>query len=100
FRGMRASRRTKADPPPPRKRDERNGPEATGRTRGGPATGLAALVLAVAAGVAADPTALSSTPAAQATGATTRVAVQAHGMRFTPSRIEVPAGNRLVIDLT
>ena len=104
FRGMRASRRTKADPPPPRPR-ERDGPDprATGRARGGLAAGLAALVLAVVAGVAADPTALvarSSTGAAPATGETTRVAVQALGMRFIPSRIEVPAGNRLVVDLT
>ena len=103
FRGMRASRRAKAEPPPPRPRDERTGPAATGRARGGPAAGLAALVLAVAAGVAADPAALvlgGGTGAAHATGETTRVAVQADGMRFTPSRIEVPAGNRLVIDLT
>jgi nitrite reductase (NO-forming) len=98
FRAMRASRRTKADPPPPRPRDE-PGPRAIGRARGGLATGLAALVLAVAAGVAADPAA-HATGSDTAAGETTRVAVQAHGMRFTPARIEVPAGNRLVIDLT
>lgn len=104
FRGMRASRRAKADPPP-RPRGDRSGPDprATGRARGGPAVGLAALVLAVTAGVAADPAALvarTATATAPGTGETTRVAVQAVGMRFVPSRIEVPAGNRLVIDLT
>ncbi|MCE3552005.1 multicopper oxidase domain-containing protein [Pseudonocardia sp. RS11V-5] len=103
FRGMRASHRAKADAPRPRPRREQPDPAATGRSRGGLATGLAALVLAVAVGVAADPAALvTSRPApaeAQGTGQTTRVEVQAHDMRFTPSRIEVPAGNRLVIDL-
>lgn len=105
FRALRASRRMKADPPPPRPRGERDGPDprATGGARGGVAAGLAALVLALAAGVAADPTALvarSSPAAAPATGEITRVAVQALGMRFVPSRIDVPAGNRLVVDLT
>lgn len=34
------------------------------------------------------------------TGLTTTVQVEAHGMRFTPAVIEVPAGDRLVIELT
>ncbi|WP_019873297.1 multicopper oxidase domain-containing protein [Sporichthya polymorpha] len=70
-------------------------------------TGLAVTALAVAGGVALDPSALpgaTSTVAASAgvepTGRTTTVAIQALDMRFVPDRIEVPAGDRLVIDLT
>lgn len=37
--------------------------------------------------------------AVAATGATTEVTVQVEGMSFSPSRIEVPAGDRLVITL-
>ena len=33
------------------------------------------------------------------TGETTRVTVTANDMKFTPNRIEVPAGNRLIIEL-
>ena len=91
FRGMRASRMTKAGPPPRRPRGEREGPgpRTTGGGRGGLATGLTALVLAVAAGVAANPTALAPagpTATGHPTGETTRVAVQTRGMRFTPDR--------------
>lgn len=94
----RASRRAKDGGPTP---------PATGRPPGQAsglaAVGLAAVVLAVAAGVSLDPGAVTgsaATPAAAgvaATGRTTQVTVEAHNMRFTPSRIEVPAGNRLVI---
>ncbi len=65
--------------------------------------GLAAVVLAVAAGVAADPAAVTGSPAvpaaagAAATGRTTQVQIVADHMRFTPSRVEVPAGNHLII---
>ncbi|GEL20803.1 multicopper oxidase domain-containing protein [Pseudonocardia asaccharolytica] len=105
FRGMRASRRIKVNPPPPSTRKDRAGPAvgAVAGRRGGLATGLTIVVLAVAAGVAADPTALGvtgSVPTVQASGETTRVEVAARDMRFTPSRIEVPAGNRLIIELT
>jgi nitrite reductase (NO-forming) len=69
------------------------------------AAGLAAVVLAAAAGVAGDPAALglSNTAAAtdvQATGQTTTVQLAVKGMRFTPDAIDVPVGNRLVIILT
>ena len=57
--------------------------------------------------VALDPAALTSTANARsaaagvaATGHVTRVSVQAVHMRFTPSTIRVPAGNRLVIEVT
>ena len=78
-----------------------------GQVAGLASAGLAAVVLAVAAGVAIDPTALagaravSSTAAgAVPTGETTTVQVAARDMRFTPDTIEVPAGNRLVIAVT
>ncbi|WP_448629828.1 cupredoxin domain-containing protein [Cellulomonas soli] len=42
----------------------------------------------------------ASADAPAATGLTTTVAVEAGDMRFTPDRIEVPAGNRLVLQVT
>lgn len=64
--------------------------------------GLVALALALSLGTAlSGPT--SSVDAAAgvpATGRTTTVKVTARDMKFTPSRIEVPAGNRLVLDVT
>jgi nitrite reductase (NO-forming) len=76
-----------------------------GQVTGLATAGLAAVVLAVAAGVAADPGALGVATAATpdgvaATGRTTTVEVRAAGMRFEPDVIEVPAGNRLVVVLT
>ncbi|WP_313558485.1 multicopper oxidase domain-containing protein, partial [Miniimonas arenae] len=56
-----------------------------------------------AAGLVAVPATLAqgagATSAAGATGETTTVQVTMQDMRFTPSRIEVPAGDRLVIEL-
>lgn len=71
---------------------------------------LSALVLAASLGVAADPAAAglgdpggagtgTSTTAVAATGRTTTVEVQALDMRFEPSTITVPAGDRLVVEL-
>lgn len=64
------------------------------------------LTIALSIGVAIDPAALklapnqttatSATPAAT-TGETTQVTVIAKDMRFTPSTIDVPAGNQLLI---
>jgi len=103
---LRAARRARAatadgaEPPaipsPPR-----------GRATGAAAAGIAAVVLAVAAAVAIDPSALAgvrtaaegSSPVA-ATGQTTTVHVTAANMRFSPARIDVPAGNRLVVVVT
>jgi len=67
--------------------------------------GLAAVVVAVAAGVALDPgavaTARSSTEdgrsGVEATGRTVTATVVAKDMRFTPSTLQVAAGDRLVI---
>lgn len=62
-----------------------------------------ALVLCLA--LAADPAARArlgaSSPGGAATGQTTSISVEATAdMRFTPSTVEVPAGNRLVIEVT
>jgi nitrite reductase (NO-forming) len=82
------------------------GERPRGQVTGLAATGLALVVLAVAGGVALDPSALthasattSAAAGVTATGRTTHVSVHAANMRFTPSRISVPAGNRLVIDV-
>src|SRR5690606_11636586 len=73
---------------------------------------VSALVLAVSVGVALDPAAagLSSSTGASGgaeasaavdpTGSTTTVQVAAVGMRFEPARIEVPRGDRLVVEVT
>jgi nitrite reductase (NO-forming) len=75
------------------------------RHTGMAAVAVAAVVLAVTAAVAADPTALgtggtSAAASATATGRTTTVHVQAKGMRFHPASVEVPVGNRVVIEVT
>jgi nitrite reductase (NO-forming) len=76
------------------------------RRRMGLATaGLAAVVLAAAAGVAVDPAALGRPGASAAadvrpTGRTTTATVEVRGMRFVPEVLEVPAGDRLVVVLT
>ena len=103
-----AVRRSRRPVAPPAARPERHVPEAPtvvrGRHTGMAAVGLAAVVLATAAGVAADPTALGGVGAAAdggvtATGETTTVRVETRGMRFHPSSASVPAGNRLVIEV-
>ncbi len=73
-------------------------------TGSGLIAGLAAILLAVTAGVAIDPgavgiaTTTGPSRAVAATGNVTRLEVTVDGMHFVPSRIEVPAGDRLVID--
>ena len=111
FLAITASRRARAAPvgpvPPP---IARRGPAPVaaerprGQVAGLAATGLALVVLAVAGGVALDPAALagggrSASAGMTATGHMTRVVVRAADMRFTPSSIRVPAGDRLVIEL-
>ena len=68
---------------------------------------VAALLLAVTAGVGLDPQAAGFVTSAAAptaevapTGNTTRVEIKAVGMTFEPNRLEVPAGDRLVVVLT
>ncbi|ALU21125.1 nitrite reductase [Corynebacterium pseudotuberculosis] len=68
---------------------------------------VAVIVLSVTAGVAVDPGAAgfqphggtnSSGTGVMATGQDTRVEVTIEGMHFVPSRIEVPTGNRLIVE--
>ena len=109
--GMRASRRAKATPPVRPPASPRRGPAPVaaerprGQVTGLAATGLAAVVLAVAVGVALDPAApgvghaASAAAGTHATGRVTRVRVEAADMRFTPATVRVPAGDRLVVDV-
>jgi len=72
-------------------------------TGNGLIAGIAALSLALTLGFGLDPQAVGgTTTSAQvpATGRTVEVDVTAHDMQFTPSRVEVEAGDRLVIHLT
>jgi nitrite reductase (NO-forming) len=109
----RASRRAKAQPAPaPIPRSEvgpasPSGSRPPGQVAGLAATGLAAMVLAVALGVAVDPASLSATrtlatasAGVAATGETRTVAVEARDMRYFPSVIEVDAGTHLLVELT
>ncbi len=99
----------RAEPPAGRVRRPAapDGERPAGQVTGLAAVGLAALVLAVAAGVAVDPAALTGTrtlaaaaAGVAATGETRTVTVEARDMRFFPSTVEVPAGTRLVLELT
>ncbi|WP_313409564.1 multicopper oxidase domain-containing protein, partial [Aeromicrobium sp.] len=82
------------------------GDRPAGQRMGQAVAGFIVVVLAVAVGVAVDPAAVgrSTTASADAgvaaTGHTTTVEVEARDMRFHPSSIDVPAGDRLVIELT
>ncbi len=73
------------------------------RKLGMAAAGFGVVVLATAAGIAADPASLgiSSVPteSVNATGQTTQVEVRIEGMRYVPDSVEVPTGNRLLITL-
>lgn len=118
FGGARASarvRRTQGDGlPPPTVRTPGAGRDTSSPPSvwsvGQLVAGVTALVLAVTVGVGVDPAAAGLPPARAAasasggevepSGRTTRVEVAAHGMRFTPARIEVARGDRLVIVLT
>ncbi len=76
------------------------------RPLGGVAVGVALVLIAILVGVTAQGrTGPGGSPASlavdvPATGNTTTVAVVADGMRYHPNRITVPAGDRLVIELT
>ncbi|MEU1836741.1 multicopper oxidase domain-containing protein [Micromonospora chersina] len=94
----RAAHAKVADPRPLRE-------DAGARPLGGVAAGLALVLVAVVAGVAAQRVSDGAPVPAAATGVaptghTTTVAVVADGMRFHPDRIDVPPGDRLVIELT
>jgi nitrite reductase (NO-forming) len=77
---------------------------AAGRPLRGVVAGLALVLLAVLGGLvgqsfADGPTLVNAVPVA-ATGHTTTVQVTASNMRYHPDHITVPAGDRLVIELT
>ncbi|HET7683872.1 MAG TPA: multicopper oxidase domain-containing protein [Marmoricola sp.] len=112
FLALRASRAANAQPPAVVPRGQRSGPAAVagerppGQRTGQAVAGLTAVLLALAIGVAVDPQALGRPGTASAagdvvaSGRTTTVQVRAANMRFTPAKVDVPAGNRLVIELT
>jgi nitrite reductase (NO-forming) len=112
FRALAAARRSRQSQVRAESTVRRSGPapvaadRPAGQRTGLAATGIALVVLAVAAGVALDPSGLagvrhtSSSAGVEPTGHTTRVEVTAKNMRFSPATVRVPAGNRLVIGLT
>jgi len=98
----------------PVRRDAAGGPAdpvAGARRRGAAGVAVAGLLGVVVLGVGLDPAAAGltdgtvaaasgSTAGVTATGRTTTVEVEAQDMRFVPDRVEVPAGDRLVIRVT
>lgn len=126
LRAMRAQRRAKAsagldqkstsegaasdvsDPSRAQRPARRHGPmvpegeQAPGRRAGQAVAGLLAVLLVVAVTAAADPVGLgwTATATGDADAPVQTVQVEAANMRFTPNRIEVPAGTRLIIEVT
>ncbi|MEO7125027.1 MAG: multicopper oxidase domain-containing protein [Nakamurella sp.] len=110
---LRASIHERRNPSPQPTLDERREASAAakselkrpGRFAGPAAAGFAIVALAVAGAVALSPADVGAAPVhsaagtVTATGKTTVVKVEAYDMRFHPQNIEVPAGNRLVIDV-
>ncbi|WP_440902144.1 cupredoxin domain-containing protein, partial [Actinosynnema sp.] len=80
--------------------------EKNDRPLGGVAAGVALVLVAVLAGIAAQrvadggPATTEVAAAVTPTGNTTTVQVSVVEMRYRPSVISVPAGDRLVIELT
>lgn len=81
---------------------------ARSRRRGAGSLAVGTLLVVTALAVAGDPAAAGLTQVAAAgapdggsgaTGRTTTVTVEAHDMRFVPDRVEVPAGDRLVLEV-
>jgi len=72
------------------------------RPLGGVVTGLALVLVAVLIGAAAQRVATprAAAPGVAWNGHTTTVTVTAEGMRFHPDTLTVPAGDRLIIELT
>ncbi len=101
FAGMRAQRLAKAEGSRSDQPGQAPAPVA-GRRAGQAVAGLLAVLLAVGVTAAADPMGMGwrSAPAGDASAPVTTVKVEAADMRFTPEVIEVPAGNRLVVELT
>jgi nitrite reductase (NO-forming) len=103
---VRASHRAKANPAAAASGTQVLQGQPASQRSGLAGAGLAAVVMAVAVGVAVDPAAIgasdtvSAAAGVAATGETTTVEVVARDMRFTPDTVSVPAGNRLVVVLT
>jgi len=78
------------------------GEQPHGRRAGQAVAGLLAVLLVVAGAAAIDPIGLgwSAAPTGDADAPVQTVHVEAANMRFTPSRIEVPVGTRLIIEVT
>ncbi|WP_227468254.1 multicopper oxidase domain-containing protein [Microbacterium sp. YJN-G] len=78
------------------------GEQPRGRRAGQAVAGLLSVVLVAAITAAVDPAGLgwSATPTGPADAPVQTVQVEAADMRFTPNRIEVPAGTRLIIEIT
>ena len=104
LRAKTAARQTPADLTPVTPHVPEPAAVVRGRHTGQAAAALAAVVLAVAGGVALDPEALdhdeSAPSAVLSTGQVTRVSVVASNMRFVPASVDVPVGNRLIVVLT
>lgn len=95
-----AIRRRRTTPTGPRE----SAPRPRGQSTGLAVVGLALVMLAVSAGGSLDPSSLAGQPRSAAdgviaTGRTTTVTVEAKDMRFIPSSIEVPVGDRLVVTI-
>lgn len=111
-RGARAAAHTRtADGSPTTGAPDTTPTSARSTTRAQLAAALVTALAVVIGGVAADPAAAGLAVAGSGTGAGTGthipatgehrvVQVEAHGMVFTPNRIEVPVGTELVIELT
>jgi nitrite reductase (NO-forming) len=111
-RALRINRRVRTLPMVRIAPGERTPPAARPRTTGRMLAAASVLLLTVTAGILVDPTSVglptvvtsagSSAAGAgvTATGNTTTVAVDMIDTRFVPDRIEVPAGDELVITLT
>ncbi|QNN63919.1 multicopper oxidase domain-containing protein [Leucobacter denitrificans] len=103
---MRAQRRAKAAgarlEEPSRGPIVPEGEQPRGRRAGQAVAGLLAVVLTVVVSVAADPVGLQTgaAPTGDANAPVLVVEIEAADMRFTPDRVEVPVGTRLVIEVT
>ena len=106
FTAMRAQRRAKAAPAEdgPRLRGPLvpEGERPAGRRAGQATAGLLAVVLTVVLGAVVDPIGLGwgQAAAGDPDAPVQTVQVTAADMSFTPSRIEVPVGTRLVLEVT
>ncbi|HEX6968218.1 MAG TPA: cupredoxin domain-containing protein [Micromonosporaceae bacterium] len=94
-----AARVPRVAPPPA----AATGPHRVGQPWRGVSAGLVLVLVAVLAGTiaerAAGPTVPDASPAAANIGRTSTVAVAIRGMRYHPDRIEVPRGDRLIIEV-